>query len=119
MKKEKKKLKIKNVGKNIKFFRKLANLSSLELSEKAGISYTYMKRVEANNDSAPGLDTLLSIALALDVPVDFLIKDSEYKIFTDFSNYIMSERLKNLSEEQYKLYTETLTLLYEHVYKNT
>ena len=55
---------------NIAYIRKMQGLSQLELSERANISRTHMSNVEAfGSDTLPSLDTIISIANALDIPI--------------------------------------------------
>lgn len=68
---------LKDIGKRIQFHRKNARLTGEELADKAGLTTTYISRVE--NGIVPGvsLDTILRISKALNIPVSVLIGESE------------------------------------------
>ena len=56
---------------NICYARKMQGLSQLQLAEKAGISLTYMSRIEAvNGDTVPSISVIVDIANALVVSID-------------------------------------------------
>ena len=62
------------IGLNIAYYRKLAGLSQLQLSEKIGISRTHMSNIEAPNmPTSISLETLMDIADALDVTAGTLL----------------------------------------------
>jgi transcriptional regulator with XRE-family HTH domain len=62
-----------NLGKNIKFFRSLKDLSQADLAEKAGISVTFLSNIERGNNF-PLPRTLCSLAKTLEVEVFELFK---------------------------------------------
>jgi transcriptional regulator with XRE-family HTH domain len=66
------------IGDNIKFFRKKAKMTQVELAQKANISRSYLADVERNRYN-PSLDTLKAIASALNVPVNSLIGEEDAK----------------------------------------
>ena len=64
----------KMLGLNIAYYRKLAGLSQLQLAEEIGISRTHMSNIEAPNmPTSISLETLMDIAVALNVPVHALL----------------------------------------------
>ncbi|MEC9490542.1 MAG: helix-turn-helix transcriptional regulator [Halanaerobiales bacterium] len=60
------------IGKKIKEYRKIKDLTQENLGEKAGLHYTYIGQVE-RGEKEPSLKSLLNIADALDVGVDKLL----------------------------------------------
>lgn len=63
------------LGLNIAFYRKLQNLTQLELAEKVGISRTHMSNIEAPNMiTAISFDLLLDIADKLNIDVCKLLE---------------------------------------------
>jgi transcriptional regulator with XRE-family HTH domain len=65
---------LKNIlGKNIKVFRSLKQLSQADLADKAGISITFLSNIERGNNF-PLAGTLCSLARALNVEVFELFK---------------------------------------------
>ena len=62
------------LGINIAYYRKLKGLSQLTLSEKAGISRTFLSNIEAPKIATSiSLETLFNIADALDIPASKLL----------------------------------------------
>ena len=61
------------IGLNILHYRKEKGMTQLQLAEKAGISRTYMQKVETARCSY-SLDRLIDIATALDVPLKKLFE---------------------------------------------
>ena len=60
----------KNLGCNIAFYRKKARLTQDGLALKANVSRGYLSQIEAENvDKAPSLNTVFTIAKALNIPV--------------------------------------------------
>jgi transcriptional regulator with XRE-family HTH domain len=66
------------IGDNIKFFRKKAKMTQMELAKKAKISRSYLADVERNRYN-PSFDTLKAIASALNVPISSLIGEEDDK----------------------------------------
>lgn len=70
----KRKQEYKLIGLNIAYYRKLNNMTQLQLAEKINISRTHMSNIEAPNmPTSVSLDTLLDIADVLNVPVSALL----------------------------------------------
>jgi len=62
------------IGLNIAYYRKLKGLTQLELAEAVNISRTHMSNIEAPNmHTSISLETLLDIAVALDIPAASLL----------------------------------------------
>jgi len=53
------------IGRNIARFRRAKNLTQKELAERAGISVSYLSRIEEGNCPRPHAKTLSRIAFAL------------------------------------------------------
>ncbi len=64
------------VGENIKTLRKKAKLTQQQLADKAHMSRSYLADVERNRYN-PSVDTLKSIANALNVSVSSIIKEDD------------------------------------------
>lgn len=69
--KETQKYRYKILGLNIAYYRRLKNLSQMQLSEILNISRTHMSRIE-NADCAVSLDVIFDICDALDISPDKL-----------------------------------------------
>lgn len=65
-----------SIGRNIKKYRKMSKLTQHELAEKTNLSRSYIADIE-NDRYNPSVDTLKSIAKALDVPVHYLIEEND------------------------------------------
>ena len=76
-----------SIGNKIKTFRKANKLTQVELAKKANISRSYLADVE-NDRYNPSLETLKSLANALEVPVN--------KFFNEESNSIEASIDKNI-----------------------
>jgi transcriptional regulator with XRE-family HTH domain len=61
------------LGKNIKVFRSIRQLSQIDLADKAGISITFLSNIERGNNF-PLAETLCVLAKSLDVEVFELFK---------------------------------------------
>lgn len=60
----------KQIGLNIAYYRKLHNMTQLQLAEKVGISRTHMSNIEAvNMHTSISVETLFEIADALNIPI--------------------------------------------------
>ena len=71
---KKRKHEYKLLGLNIAYYRKLNNLTQLQLAEMINISRTHMSNIEAPNmPTSISLDTLLDISEALHVPISSLL----------------------------------------------
>lgn len=67
--------KFQQLGLNIARYRKLRNMTQIELAEAAGISRTHISNIEApNGTSSVSLAKLFDIADALDIPVQLLFE---------------------------------------------
>lgn len=67
--------KIKRIGLNIAYQRKLKRLTQTQLAEKIGISRTHMSNIEAPNMVTPiSLDVIFNISDVLEIPVEVMFK---------------------------------------------
>lgn len=73
--KQKYSLYYKQLGLNISYYRKLRNLSQLELAEKANLSRTHISNIEAPNmQTSLSLESLFDIAEVLEVSPEHLLQ---------------------------------------------
>lgn len=90
----------KTIGRQIQLARKARKLTVEQLSEKVGIGNATLGHIECGSTN-PSLRTLLAIADALDVSLDFLAGRSEVMEITgchqDLKN---NSNLSGLSEQQ-------------------
>ena len=62
-----------NISDNIRKVRKKTGLSQDKLARKADVAYNTVVKIESGENKNPTIETLRSIAKALDVSVDDLI----------------------------------------------
>lgn len=86
-----------NIGEKIKNLRNLNKLTQVELAKKSNISRSYLADIEKDRYNA-SLDTLKSIANALDVSINAFFDKNEPKIENPKS-YFLEQYLKLLGFE--------------------
>lgn len=71
-------MRYKMIGLKIEYYRKMRGYTQGQLASKIGISTTYLGQIErGNNGKSYSLETLLSIAVGLDIDVNLLLSSSE------------------------------------------
>lgn len=71
-------MRYKMIGLKIAYYRKMRGYTQEQLAGKIGISTTYLGQIErGNNGKSYSLETLLSIAVGLDIDVNLLLSSSE------------------------------------------
>ena len=71
-------MRYKMIGLKIAYYRKMRGYIQGQLAGKIGISTTYLGQIErGNNGKSYSLETLLSIAVGLDIDVNLLLSSSE------------------------------------------
>lgn len=71
-------MRYKMIGLKIAYYRKMRGYTQGQLAGKIGISTTYLGQMErGNNGKSYSLETLLSIAVGLDIDVNLLLSSSE------------------------------------------
>lgn len=63
----------KNIGLNIKKYRKAKGLTQQQLADKLGMSLNFIGKIEVGYDR-PSLYTIIDISNCLDVPLEVLFK---------------------------------------------
>ena len=66
---------IETFGKNVRSIRKSLKMTSDDLAEKAGISYTWVSEIENFHAKGVSLDIAFRIAKALDTTLDSLLEE--------------------------------------------
>ena len=106
------------LGKRIKQVRKMKALSQNTLAEKAGLTPNFIAKIEGNNTSI-SLKTLVSIANALEISIDYLflndttMLEQGKKTSTDL---FIDNMLQNFSESDKELLIDMINVF--KVYKN-
>lgn len=71
-------MRYKMIGLKIAYYRKMRGYTQGQLAGKIGISTTYLGQIErGNNGKSYSPETLLSIAVGLDIDVNLLLSSSE------------------------------------------
>lgn len=71
-------MRYKMIGLKIAYYRKMRGYTQGQLASKIGISTTYLGQIErGNNGKSYSLETLLSIAVGLEIDVNLLLSSSE------------------------------------------
>lgn len=71
-------MRYKMIGLKIAYYRKMRGYTQGQLAGKIGISTTYLGQIErGNNGKSYSLETLLSIAVGIDIDVNLLLSSSE------------------------------------------
>ena len=66
------------IGSNIKHYRHQANLTQMQLAEKAQISISYLSKIDASGcDKSLSISVLIQIANVLNVEINDFIKEEE------------------------------------------
>ncbi|MDE6501941.1 MAG: helix-turn-helix domain-containing protein [Ruminococcus sp.] len=99
-----------SIGKNIRHFRNLKNISQESLAEKTDLSTNYISMIE-RGEKIPSLTSLIRIANALEVTSDMLLCDLVTKSYC-VKNSLIMDRISELSkQEQQRIYAVIETLL--------
>jgi transcriptional regulator with XRE-family HTH domain len=83
------------LARNLKAYRKMSNLSQMDLAEKAGLSTSFIAAIETER-KFPSSKSILKIALSLGLePYQLFITDKEGSIFLSYKNINeLKEQLK-------------------------
>jgi len=110
------------LGDNIRKYRKLRGLTQEQLSELANISSVFTSQIE-NASRKPSLETIVSIAVALNISIDVLvndiIKNAEISNFIDVELSreqlnILSFAFKNRSQEEVSALIKSFVYLLDY-----
>jgi transcriptional regulator with XRE-family HTH domain len=66
-----------NIGNRIRVARKAAGLTQEEVAQRAGVRLNAVNRLERGESRDPHYSTLVGIARALNVPVEYLVKEED------------------------------------------
>ena len=97
---------MKLIGKNIRKERKRQMLTIEQLAEKAGITDNFLGKIE-RGDGMPSLQTIDSIACALNVSIDFLKGNIEYNTEYKFINSLIE--INSLSDYSKKKFIDFIS----------
>lgn len=105
------------IGKKIKEYRKIKDLTQENLGEKAGLHYTYIGQVE-RGEKEPSLKSLIKIANAFGVGVDKLLINYDLSSEASIKISNITDLLLNRDEKElemiYTLLKDLTMILEEH-----
>ena len=94
------------IGERIAFYRKKADITQAQLSEKIGLTSKYISKLETGN-SIPSVETLMELCLALDVkPNDLLFGVDNDKENSD--HLILVSKLKLCNTRQLRIISKLI-----------
>ncbi|MGM0602346.1 MAG: helix-turn-helix domain-containing protein [Bacillota bacterium] len=96
----------KNLGDRIKKMRYNLDLTQEKLGEKANLHYTYIGQVE-RGEKTPSFKALQKIADALNISIEFLVRDNENLTVTE------SIKIKDINELLIQRNERELELIYK------
>ena len=104
----------KALGQRLRAARLAAGLTQEKVAEQAGISPTYMPRLEAGA-AAPSLDVLLQLAAALGVPAGVLLGGAEEGAPPDPLREEVAALVRACSGRQLRLLRDVVAAVRRHV----
>lgn len=107
----------KKLGLRIKEYRIKINMTQEALAEAVGISAVFVSQIESGNRK-PSLETVFSISTTLNVPMDYLVKDSVVESTSSKMDELVAI-LKGRSEEEIALVTDTAREMLRHIKEKT
>ena len=100
------------IGKIIKDFRKMKNLTQFELAEKIGINEKQISRIEVGLN-CPTYITFAKLVEILDINIELFIKNNK-----ESDNMLVQElyhMIKNLSENEIKMYIDIINNIKKNI----
>lgn len=98
------------LGQRVRRRRKECNMTQNQLSEQCGVSLNMISHIEVGQ-STPSLTTLLRIALALAVPLDYFLLDTAYVLPEVLINGKIAEQLKQCEPETLQAVSKMIEVL--------
>ena len=105
-----------SVGKNIRKYRIEKKMTQDALSEKAGVTRTYMGMLE-RGEKIPSFETFIKILNVLGVSADMILCDvlvNGYKV----KDSLLSEKLENISREDRARINDVVNVMLKHSKQN-
>ena len=105
-----------SVGKNIRKYRIEKKMTQDELSEKAGVTRTYMGMLE-RGEKIPSFETFVKILNILEVSADMVLCDvlvTGYKV----KDSLLGEKLEKVSREDRAKINDVVNVMLKHSKQN-
>ena len=96
------------IGRRVKFYRKIANLTQAEVAEKLGISVSYISQIECGHTDV-SLKRLDEIANTINTNIELLLSVNSVNEYLDDND--IKELTKGWNEDQIKALLEIINLL--------
>jgi transcriptional regulator with XRE-family HTH domain len=103
---------LKNLGKNLKYYRKIRGYTQEKLADKVGVSTEFIRSIE-NKNSPPRLENFIKICDILNIPSDFLLK-GDCKISDIQTIDLLMQEFDGYSDDERRFYIETLQNIINH-----
>lgn len=103
----------KNISKNIKLFREMRDLTQEQLAEKTGLSYSNYQKIENMVTKNPGYKNLARICYALEIPFDFLVMDTGFRMFENYNTSKLVEYIGALPDDAFNQFKELTLKIFE------
>jgi transcriptional regulator with XRE-family HTH domain len=107
----------KMMGKRIREYRSKTSKTQEKFAESIGLSAEYISQLETGVRS-PSLETIVKIANALNVPVDYLVSDSLIIDENEKINEILV-LLKGRTSEELSFAADIIRTMFSHVKNNS
>lgn len=96
------------IGRRVKFYRKIANLTQADVAERLGISVSYISQIECGHTDV-SLKRLDEIASIINTNIELLLSVHSVNVYLDDSD--IKELTKGWNENQIKALLEIISLI--------
>lgn len=96
------------IGRRVKFYRKIANLTQADVAERLGISVSYISQIECGHTDV-SLKRLDEIANTINTNIELLLSVNSVNEYLDDND--IKELTKGWNEDQIKALLEIINLL--------
>ena len=81
-----------SIGENIKYYRKLKGMNQKELSNKLGVSTSYLQKLELGQKDNPSLEIKIKLSNVLDIPLDELSDNIDIDDFDQIKDMLFKQK---------------------------
>lgn len=98
------------IGRRVKFYRKIANLTQADVAERLGISVSYISQIECGHTDV-SLKRLDEIASIINTNIELLLSVNPVSVNEYLDDNDIKELTKGWNEDQIKALLEIINLL--------
>ena len=98
------------IGRRVKFYRKIANLTQADVAERLGISVSYISQIECGHTDV-SLKRLDEIASIINTNIELLLSVNSVSVNLYLNDNDIKELTKGWNEDQIKTLLEIINLL--------